>query len=518
VVVGYSGFEENTAPFAIVYDGTTWNKASFSLPSGVTQVALRSVSCVSSTFCAAAGYGYNSSSVISSVVSVYDGQSWSSTALDPDPSGNGEMLTSISCASSTWCVAVDHSSDAQYTPHPLAVSYDGQSWTKVDLSSLTASASGALQSVSCPTSTSCSAFGSYKDSNAKPHFFVATYDGQSWTESDLPELQPARMALPLSISCSSPKFCVAAGWMFTASYKMVSVAWVFDGQTWTAVDVSALSAFPQLDGLSCTATSCTGIGKYIDAQYQGHLMTVTVTVPTSGPQLSIVAGNGHRGAPTPGPATASSLWGGQGLATDDAGNLYIADDNAHVIEKVDPSGNLTIVAGTGNLGRPTEGSALSSDFSNLCGIAIDHSGNIFVSDAGNKVVEKIDAQGVLSIYAGIVGTEGSPTPGPAISSSLRNPQGLAVDASGNLYIADNDSYVVEKVDTNGTLSIVAGTGNYGYPAPGPATSSALTPIGVTIDPSGNLYIADQLNNVVEKVDTSGTLSIFAGKKDPDREV
>ncbi len=240
---------------------------------------------------------------------------------------------------------------------------------------------------------------------------------------------------------------------------------------------------------------------------------------TQSPELSIVAGNGTQGLPAPGPATDSPLFGGEAIASDDSGNLYIADDNAHVIEKVDTSGNLTIVAGTGDRGTPTEGPALSSDLKNLNGIVVDHSGNIFVSDAENRVVEKITAQGTLSVYAGIVGVEDSPVPGPATQSPFKNPGALAVDASGNLYVVDDSSRVVVRVSSNGTLSVVAGSGNYGYPAQGPATSSPFrNPSGVAVDSTGNLYIADKTSHVIAKLDTSGDLSIVAGKKDPDHQI
>ncbi len=240
---------------------------------------------------------------------------------------------------------------------------------------------------------------------------------------------------------------------------------------------------------------------------------------TQSPELSIVAGNGTQGLPASGPATESPLFGGEAIASDDSGNLYIADDNAHVIEKVDTSGNLTIVAGTGDRGTPTEGPALSSDFTNLNGIVVDHSGNIFVSDSENRVVEKITAQGTLSVYAGIVGVEDSPVPGPATQSPFKNPGALAVDASGNLYVADDSSRVVVRVSPNKTVSVVAGSGNYGYPAQGPATSSPFRAFsGLAADSNGNLYIADKTSHVIAKVDTSGDLSIVAGKKEPDQQI
>jgi VCBS repeat-containing protein len=229
--------------------------------------------------------------------------------------------------------------------------------------------------------------------------------------------------------------------------------------------------------------------------------------------LSIVAGNGSTGPPTPGPATDSALYGAFGVATDAAGNYYIVDNGNSMIEKVDATtGILSIVAGTGTYGPPTPGPATSSNLAAPRGVAVDGAGNVYIADSNNLVVERVDATtGMLSIVAG-TGTYGSPTPGPATSSNITSPTGVAVDSAGNVYIADSSNYVVEKVDaTDGTLSIVAGTGTYGVPTPGPATSSALLfPYGVAVDAPGNIFIADSDRAVIEKVDTSGTLSIVAG--------
>jgi sugar lactone lactonase YvrE len=226
--------------------------------------------------------------------------------------------------------------------------------------------------------------------------------------------------------------------------------------------------------------------------------------------LSIFAGNGKVGAPTPGPATSSDLNGPGAVVFDWSGNAYIADSGNNMVERVTPSGSLSIFAGTGKAGAPTPGPATSSALDSLNQIAFDPSGNLYITDSGNSVVEKVTPSGSLSIFAGI-GKAGVPTPGPARSSALNYPGGVAVDSSGNVYIADFGNDVVEKVTPSGTLSIFAGTGKVGAPTPGPARSSALGgPAFVAVDSSGRVYIADFGANLVERVTPSGTLSIFAG--------
>ncbi len=180
-------------------------------------------------------------------------------------------------------------------------------------------------------------------------------------------------------------------------------------------------------------------------------------------------------------------------------NLYIADGSAGVVAKVS-SGTLSIVAGKVFYGFPTAGAATNSELGTPSGTAVDGSGNVYVADAANNVIEKVTPGGSLSIFAG-TGVSGLPTAGPATGSHLNHPTGVAVDGSGNVYIADSINDVIEKVTPAGTLSIIAGTpGHHAAPTPGPATSSSLYhPAGVAVDGKGNVYIADTGNNEVEKV-------------------
>ena len=246
------------------------------------------------------------------------------------------------------------------------------------------------------------------------------------------------------------------------------------------------------------------------------MATATVLVPGTAfaggvATLSIFAGRGTAGAPTPGPATSSALDVPNGIAFDSSGNTYIVDSNNNVVEKITPSGSLSIVAGTGTAAPPTPGPATSSALNGPGGIAFDSSGNAYIADSGNDVLEKVTPSGILSIFAGR-GTAGAPTPGPATSSDLNSLNQVALDSSGNVYIADSGNDVVEKVTPSGSLSILAGTGTAAPPTPGPATSSALNyPGGIAVDSSGNVYIGDFGNDVVEKVTPSGILSIFAGR-------
>jgi sugar lactone lactonase YvrE len=229
--------------------------------------------------------------------------------------------------------------------------------------------------------------------------------------------------------------------------------------------------------------------------------------------LSIVAGvQGSFAAPTPGPATSSALDSPQGVAIAPNGDLYIADTSNNMVEKVTPDGTLSVIAGDGSSSSPTPGPATSSELGYVEGVGVDQAGNVYIADPTNNVIEKVTPGGTLSIYAGTSGNSGTPTPGPATDTTLDEPEGVAVDPSGNIYIADYDNSLVEKVTPSGTLSIFAGTpGSSGTPSPGLATGEPLGgPDGVATDPSGDVYIADYSDSLVEKVTLDGMLSIVAG--------
>ena len=226
--------------------------------------------------------------------------------------------------------------------------------------------------------------------------------------------------------------------------------------------------------------------------------------------FSVVAGAGSFGHPTPGTATSSQLWGPDGVAVDSSDNIYIADAGNNRIEKVTTDGTLSVIAGNGDAGTPTPGPATSSRLFQPNGVAVDSSGNVYIADSTDNTIDKVTPGGTLSIIAGN-GTTGRVVPGPATSSPLWNPIGVAVDSSNNVYIADTGNNRIEKVTPTGTLSVIAGNGSAVAPTAGPAFQSGLSyPEGVAVDSSNNVYIADHSNYAIEKVTPAGTLSIIAG--------
>ncbi len=164
-----------------------------------------------------------------------------------------------------------------------------------------------------------------------------------------------------------------------------------------------------------------------------------------------------------------------------------------------PPGTLSIVAGVADEpGPPTPGPASRSELYRPYGVTVDAHNDLFIVDQVNQVVEEVAPAGRLSVVAGD-GSKGLPIPGPATSSHLNDPDGVALDAHGDLFIADWGNHVVEEVTPAGTLSVVAGNGGVGRPKPGPATRSNLDVFGLAVDAHGNLFLADFGNSLIEKV-------------------
>lgn len=229
--------------------------------------------------------------------------------------------------------------------------------------------------------------------------------------------------------------------------------------------------------------------------------------------ITTIAGNGLQGySDDGGSATTGSLNQPVGVVLDAPGDLYIADSLNNRIRKVSTSGIITTVAGNGTPGYSGDGGpATSTELYNPSGIAIDASGNLYIADASNLRIRKVAASGIITTVAGN-GTSGyTGDGGLATNAQFKSVDAVAVDTLGNLYIADTNNHCVRKVAPNGIVSTVAGGGSI-YPDDGlPATSVALnSPNGVAVDASNNLYIADRLSNRIYKVTTNGIITTVAG--------
>jgi len=200
------------------------------------------------------------------------------------------------------------------------------------------------------------------------------------------------------------------------------------------------------------------------------------------------------------------------VAVDGAGNIFIADSYNNRVRKVSAAGFISTVAGMGDEGFSGDGGpATAAKLSRPWSVAVDPAGNLFIADSGNNRVRRVSTDGTISTVAGSGAAGFSGDGGPATSALLKQPLGVAVDAAGNLFIADAGNRRVRRVSTDGTVSTVAGDGSWGYRGDGgPATAAALHPLGVEVDAQGSLFIADPTYNVVRRVSASGTISTVAG--------
>jgi len=220
-----------------------------------------------------------------------------------------------------------------------------------------------------------------------------------------------------------------------------------------------------------------------------------------------------------GQATAACLTPLEGIALDKQGNFYILTDNLDaiplpVIRKVNPSGIITTIAGGGAFGSFGDGGPATQAgfgaFGAFCALTIDNAGNLYVIDQ-NSVRMVSAATGIITTVVGSAGTAGfSGDKGPASKALLAGPTSLAFDSAGNLYIGDYDNYRVRKVDTSGTITTVAGNGISRYQGDNvSATQTGLALVeGVAVDNAGNLYISERVR--IRKVDTSGNITTIAG--------
>jgi PKD repeat protein len=233
---------------------------------------------------------------------------------------------------------------------------------------------------------------------------------------------------------------------------------------------------------------------------------------TGSDTITTIAGSGTAGSSGDGgQATSAQLNRPRGVAIDAQGNVYVATENDYRVRKV-AGGTITTVAGTGVTGFSGDGGqATSAQITSPVGVAVDGQGNLYIADRDNNRIRKVSG-GIITTVAGTGVAGYSGDGGQATSAQIRSPYGIALDAQGNLYIADFNNNRVRKVTTAGVISTIAGTGVAGYSGDGgQATSAQLKgPVAVALDAQGNLYIADYSNYRVRKVTTAGVISTVAG--------
>ena len=203
-------------------------------------------------------------------------------------------------------------------------------------------------------------------------------------------------------------------------------------------------------------------------------------------------------------ATFDHPWG---MAADASGNVYVADEDNNLIRKITPAGVVTTFAGSGSVGS-SDGTGTAASFSAPTGLAVDGSGNVYVADRNNDEIRKITPAGVVTTLAG--NTTSGFTNATGTAAAFNQPFAVALDSSGNVYVADQQNNAIRKVTPTGVVTTLAGSGTAGFTDATGTAAQFHFPSGVAVDGSGNVYVTDQINNCIRKVTQAGAVTTFAG--------
>jgi streptogramin lyase len=216
---------------------------------------------------------------------------------------------------------------------------------------------------------------------------------------------------------------------------------------------------------------------------------------------------------TDGSTSIAQFYDPRGITIDSSGNLYVADSGNRTIRKITTAGMVSTIAGYPGLTGTTDGTGSAARFYNPYGVTVDALGNVYVADTSNNAIRKITPAGVVTTLAGLAGvTTGGFVNGTGSAARFSSPSGVAVDALGNVYVADKGNNAIRKITAIGVVTTLAGAGPFAKGFVNGTGSAARFdyPSGVAVDASGNVFVADTDNNVIRKITVTGEVSSIAG--------
>jgi hypothetical protein len=237
--------------------------------------------------------------------------------------------------------------------------------------------------------------------------------------------------------------------------------------------------------------------------------------------VTTMAGTAGMGGSMDGTGAAARFSIPTGVATDSAGNVYVADSGVrisnevylgnHVIRKITPAGVVTTLAGTAGMPGSADGNGAAARFNTPLGVAADSAGDVYVADTYNSTIRKITPAGVVTTLAGTAGTTGS-TDGTGPAALFNNPYGVAVDVAGNVYVADTRNDIIRKITPAGAVTTLAGMAGMSGSTDGMGAAARFdSPSGVAADSAGNVYVADTNNSTIRKITPAGVVTTVVGR-------
>ena len=304
----------------------------------------------------------------------------------------------------------------------------------------------------------------------------------------------------------------------------VGNVYVADRDNHTIRKVTPVGVVTTLAGIAGSSGSTDGTGSaarfnslsYLAVDGAGNVYVTdnfAIRKVTSAGVVTTLAGTAGISGGVDGTGSAARFSYPAGVAVDGSGIVYVADSGNATIRKVTPAGVVTTLAGTAGSSGSTNGTGSAARFSSPSGVAVDGSGNVYVADSWNHTIRKVTSAGVVSTLAGSAGSSGS-TDGSGSAARFNYPFGVAVDGSGNVYVADSSNHTIRKVSSAGVVTTLAGTALSGVSTSADGAGSAAgfyRPDGVAVDSNGNVYVADYANHTIRKVTPAGVVTTLAGK-------